>query len=217
MRRFGVICIAVLLGCGGRPQESAQPDPPLTVVFAGDSLTQQWQWYWKDTMPQTYLNYTDEGVGGNTSGLLLARYQHDILASDARVVHILIGTNDSVGDIRNNSIPLEVTEHNITQMVSAAKARFHLKEVVIGTVPPVTAQFPQSALINDHVRELNQWIRQFGVQWKIPVADYYSVLEQDGYLNPTYCIDGRVHLNKAGYEVISPLTLAAFNEIPSAP
>ena len=46
-------------------------------------------------MPSMYVNFIDAGVGGDTSAALLGRYKKDILSSPARIVHLLIGTNDS--------------------------------------------------------------------------------------------------------------------------
>jgi len=206
-----LLCIEA--GCGGQSTDySPPPMPPPIVVFAGDSLTQQMQWYWSDTLPSMYVNFIDAGVGGNTSAALLARYKKDVLSSPARVVHLLIGTNDSFDDVQYNSIPLAVTEGNIAKMAFACRTRFRPRRVIIGTVPPIVRQYPQSELINNHIRELNAWIKLFAAQYKFAVADYYSALEQDDFLNPAYCIDGRVHLNRAGYEAIAPITLQALAE-----
>jgi len=208
---IALLCIEA--GCVGRSTDySPPPTPPPIVVFAGDSLTQQMQWYWSETLPSMYVNFIDAGVGGNTSAALLARYKKDVLSSPARVVHLLIGTNDSFDDVQYNSIPLAVTEGNIAKMAFACRTRFRPRRVIIGTVPPIVRQYPQSELINNHIRELNAWIKLFAAQYKFAVADYYSALEQDDFLNPAYCIDGRVHLNRAGYEAIAPITLQALAE-----
>ena len=141
-----LLCIEA--GCGGQSTDySSRPAPPPIVVFAGDSLTQQMQFYWSDTLPSMYVNFIDAGVGGDTSAALLGRYKKDILSSPARIVHLLIGTNDSFDDVQYNSIPLAVTEDNIAKMAFACLTRFRPRRVIIGTVPPIVRQYPQSELI----------------------------------------------------------------------
>ena len=193
MAQVSVLIMAVLMlaGCGGSPK------PVPTVVFAGDSLTQQWQWYWGKP-----FGFTDMGVGGNTSIALQKRFP-SILEANANTVHIWIGTNDAFDDVQYQTVPLEVTERNISAMVAAA--RDSGKSVIVGTTPPVMVNVPQAEEINQHIREENAWIRSQG----FTVADYYSALELDGSLNPAYCRDGRVHLNRAAYEAMAPILQTA--------
>ena len=195
------VLLVSTLNCGGSPR---------TVVFAGDSLTYNMQGYWQQTMPGDSRYFINEGVNGNTSVDLLARFQKDVVSQNATVVHILIGTNDSFDDIKYGSIPLEVTEQNISSMITMAQAA--RKRVVLATVPPTMLNYPDAATAiatNQHIRLLNDWIRSEAAAQKLGLADYYAVLVDNGYLNPAYCIDGHVHLNELGYQQMAPLTLRA--------
>lgn len=193
---------------------SCGDSPPATVVFAGDSLTFYMQNYWQETMPASYRYYIDEGINGNTSTALLARFEADVLSKRAAVVHILIGTNDTFDDVEHGTLPLEVTEQNIVSMVTMARAAG--KRVILATVPPTTSTYPDPSTaiaVNARIELLNSWIRSEAAANGLGLADYYPALLNHGFLDPQYCIDGHVHLNRLGYEKIAPLTLQAIARV----
>jgi len=185
------------------------PLPGEKVVFAGDSLTARWGKYWPRVFPETFRDYVDAGVEGNTSEALLQRFSSTVLSAQPDVVHILIGTNDSFSAVNYGTPRLEVTEGNIAQMSILAQAQG--VKVVLGTVPPFAREEPASTALNNHVRSLNRWIRGFAASHGFGLVDYYILLERDGYLRPEMCIDRRVHLTALAYETISPQTLAVLN------
>jgi lysophospholipase L1-like esterase len=196
-----IVLLMSTLSCGG-----SSP----TVVFAGDSLTYNMQGYWQQTMPLSARYFINEGIDGDTSAALLARFRTDVISQKASVVHILIGTNDSFDDIKYGNFPPEVTERNIISMITLAQASG--KRVILATIPPTMPDYPDpstATAVNAHIRVLNDWIRsQTGANGPV-LADYYPVLVDSGFLNPAYCIDGHVHLNELGYEQMAPVTLQA--------
>lgn len=183
---------------------------PPHVVFAGDSLTYYMQAYWQQTMPVNAQYFIDEGVNGNTSAALLARFAQDVISQNAPTVHIMIGTNDIFDDVEYGGIPLETTEQNIISMIRMSQAAG--KRVILATIPPTMPDYPDPSTatsVNAHIRVLNDWIRSRSSANELVLADYYPVLVDDGFLNPAYCIDGHVHLNEQGYQQMAPLTLRA--------
>jgi len=75
------------------------------VVFAGDSITQNWG----DDLGGSFadLKVANRGIGGDTTRGVLVRLSHDVLRLQPRAVVILAGTNDielqvDVGTIAGN-------------------------------------------------------------------------------------------------------------------
>jgi lysophospholipase L1-like esterase len=201
-----VLC-SLLIACGGAgnqptPQtatastiQTATPPKQLnTVVFLGDSLTLMWD------LP-TYFpgqQYTSKGIGGNTTGQMLARFDTDVVALHPDAVMIWGGTNNiSIG-------PIELVEEDLQAMYEKARAA--------GIVPiacTVTPRRLNLASSNPYIVQVNTWIRGYGAAHGITVADYYPVVvDSNGELRSDFALDG-VHFNAAGYSAISPVAAQA--------
>jgi len=72
-------------------------------VMAGDSITAQRlhtnyiEAYYRTRYPQLTLHFRNSGVGGNTTGTVLARFDYDIAAWKPTIVSIELGMNDAGG------------------------------------------------------------------------------------------------------------------------
>ena len=80
-----------------------------TIVCHGDSLTEGADLEKSYTWPQLVENkikvtVLNRGIGGDTSGGLLARFQHDVVQNKPDLVVILGGTNDLWWDLDINLI-----------------------------------------------------------------------------------------------------------------
>src|ERR1700733_1514325 len=91
MKSFYSLALVVMIaGCGtNRINQTNQ-----TVVFMGDSITYIWGLSSVSPAFQQHPSWIDAGVGGNTSGEMVARFQQDVIAKLPSVVAILAGTND---------------------------------------------------------------------------------------------------------------------------
>ena len=80
-----------------------------TIVCHGDSLTEGADLEKSYTWPQLVENKVkvtvlNRGIGGDTSGGLLARFQQDVVQNKPDLVVILSGTNDLWWDLDINLI-----------------------------------------------------------------------------------------------------------------
>lgn len=180
-------------GCGGGSIQQASLPTRLNVVFIGDSLTARWDL-------ETYFPgkaYVNKGVSGETSTQVLARFQADVIALHPDEVLILIGIND----IMRGTL-LDTVESNISAMVSAAKSA-GIKPIVC-TVLPVG---PSIAAYNTQIVMLDTWIRS----QQVTVSDYYSAIQQGGMLPSALTIGDDLHVNAAGYTVMSGVVSQVIN------
>lgn len=92
---------------------SQAAEPALTIkdndvwVMAGDSITAQRQhsnyieaWY-RTHYPKLNLHFRNSGIGGNTTGSVLARFDYDVAAWKPTIVSIELGMNDVGGQQEN--------------------------------------------------------------------------------------------------------------------
>jgi lysophospholipase L1-like esterase len=100
IRGLAVLCVASMSawGSGATTGVTAHPakpasDPP-SVVFIGDSITAIWGGGQEGPQFAEHPNWIDQGIGGQTSNQVLARFQADVVDLHPEMVHILIGTND---------------------------------------------------------------------------------------------------------------------------
>jgi lysophospholipase L1-like esterase len=203
------MCIFFASGCG------TATDVVATTMFVGDSITQLWDGT-SSGQANAFLFYdwVDEGVGGSTSGQILAELETH-LTKGVLAVHILAGTNDVYPGWQ-----LSVTSQNIEEMVSIARRNHSC--VVLGTIPPwgpgsVADQADSSEERFDRISELNAWITAYGAVNAIPVIDYHAALvaaNGQNYANGLSA-DG-VHPNAAGFAIMTPLAEATLGMLLSA-
>jgi len=148
----------------------------------------------------------NHGLPGDTTGHMLARFNHDVVEVQPRVVVILGGIND-LGET-----PQPAIEHNLAAMAEIAQR--HKICVVLATLPP-TGQFDPglpsapSTYGHDKIAALNAWIKDFAAQQHYALADYHSPLADHlGFYRPGLTADG-VHPTAAGYALMEPLLRSA--------
>lgn len=155
-----------------------------TVVFLGDSITQNGDW--ASWFPE--VTTVNLGVGGDTTDDLLLRLDAVI---DARpdAILLLIGTND-LGTRRS----VEHLVRNIQLML------VQLRRELPGTRMLVQSILPRAREFADRVQEANIHLRQFAATVHAQYLDLWPAFaEHDGEINPAYS-DDRLHLTVAGYE-----------------
>lgn len=155
-----------------------------TVVFLGDSLTQDGAWgeWFPD---QKVINF---GVGGNTTDDVLARLD-DVVAVKPDEIVLLIGTND-LG-----------TRHTVEHLVRNIETIcVTLRRELPGSRMLVQSIMPRGREYAHRIQEANIHLRQFSSTVKAQFLDLWPTLAlEDGELNPAFTED-RLHLNPAGYE-----------------
>jgi lysophospholipase L1-like esterase len=180
------------------------------VVFFGDSITEYW--HLNEYFPLMSL-YINRGVAGDTTPWMLNRFQTGVIDLHPKVVVILAGTNDIAGFA--GPVSSEQTRDNLAGM--ARWAGDNGIRVVLASVLPVndiTLDPEGHPYINTDRRPparilaLNQLIRTYAEQNRIPYLDYHSAMvDNDGFMSAGLTYDG-LHPTAEGYAVMTPLTLS---------
>lgn len=168
-----------------------------TVVFMGNSITD----CWADSVPAFFTNnnFVGRGISGQVSSQMLVRFQEDVINLQPKAVVICCGTNDIA--LNNGHISLEHILQNIQSMCELA--RYHkIKPIVCSLLPAKAFKWRPDLKPADDIRKLNEMIKAYAKENKIPYVDYHSALsDEEGGLPLEYSKDG-VHPNAAGYAVM---------------
>lgn len=176
------------------------------AVFIGDSITE----WWLPNSPALFASgVVNRGIAGQTSPQMLVRFTQDVVRLRPRVVHIMAGTNDLLG----NTGPTSAEEYvnTITAMTDIARANGIA--VVIGSVLPTSgAPWKPEYRPVAQIEALNRWLREFAKARGFGFADYYAAMVgEGGAMKPGLASDG-VHPTPAGYAVMEPIAKAAIAE-----
>ena len=178
------------------------------VVFMGNSITD----CWADTVPSFFAdnNFVGRGISGQVSSQMLVRFQEDVISLHPKVVVICCGTNDIAQN--NGYISLEHILHNIKSMCQLARAN-KIKPVVCSTLPAKGFKWrPDMKPANDIIR-LNEMIKAYAQENKIPYVDYHSALkDEENGLPRKYSKDG-VHPNAQGYAVMESVIMPVLKKV----
>ena len=178
------------------------------VVFMGNSITD----CWADTVPAFFAenNFVGRGISGQVSSQMLVRFQEDVINLHPKVVVICCGTNDIAQN--NGPISLEHILHNIKSMCQLARAN-KIKPVVYSTLPAKGFKWrPEMKPAND-ILQLNEMIKAYAKENKIPYVDYHSALkDEENGLPKKYSKDG-VHPNAQGYAVMESVILPILKKV----
>ncbi len=173
------------------------------VVFAGDSITDNWI----GADPGLFTHgIVDRGIGGQTTPQLLVRFRRDVVDLHPQAVHLMIGTNDIAGN--TGAATIETVEGNIASMAELARA--HGIKVILASIPPAAA-FPwaRDKRPAPQIAALNTWIAGYATREGFVYVDYHPVLATpEGGMRPGLASDG-VHPTPAGYAAMRPLAEAA--------
>jgi lysophospholipase L1-like esterase len=180
---------------------AAEPAPYAGVVFIGDSIT--WRWDTNEEFPGS----ANEGIGGQTSQQMQARFKTDVLSKKPKVVVICAGTND----IRYQA---DTRMLWVDEMVEAAEAD---GAKVIVCILPYNTGWDVNFMTNAWGQELyNEWNAEITAGAK---AYGYTLVN---YRKPTQLPDGLqnkalfnadgTHPNAAGYVVLSATLRPALDE-----
>jgi len=179
------------------------------VVFMGDSITDGWR---LNEYYGSSRDFVNRGISGQISEQILGRMQADAVNLQPRLVVVLAGTNDLARGIAVSAI-----EDNLSMMADVALA--HQIEPLFASLLPVSDYHkdvnPQYAQTTRRpparIVELNNWLKSFCQQRRLPYIDYYSALvDQAGYLQADTSDDG-LHPNAKGYRIMAPIALAAID------
>jgi lysophospholipase L1-like esterase len=175
-----------------RSEFDALPRLDCDVLFIGDSITEGG--LWNEWFPQ--ITTANRGIAGETSGEVAKRLE--TFDGQARLVFLLIGTNDLALGVRQTEIVANVRRilHRLGTVMPDAR-------VVVQSVTPRESQWRPA------IESLNVSLRDESANMGATYLELWPSLGgADGAIDPRYSFD-RLHLNGEGYrawvESISPL------------
>ena len=179
-----------------------------TIVFHGDSLTEasdidkNYSW---PTLIENRLNVRiiNSGIGGDTSGGLLARFYPDVVQHGPDMVVILGGTNDLWWDLEVNLI-----QANIFAMT--CQAEFHKITPIVGLpLPLLTANLQRQEMMApiagwpkcvQKLADLAAALTASAQESDIALLDFYHpFIGQNGEPISEYYLEDGLHPNKQGH------------------
>lgn len=170
-----------------------------TVLFLGDSITQDWQ---SEELFKANSKWINLGRGGTTANGAAYRICGEVIPLNPSVVHVMYGTNDIAQKAGARS--LDQIAGDLAQITLSLRA-YHIR-VVLGSVLP-TSEFPWHKGLQPapKVIALNAWLRSFAASHCLVYADYWSSMaNSDGGLRNEFSNDG-VHPNSRGYTAMAPI------------
>jgi acetyl esterase/lipase/lysophospholipase L1-like esterase len=170
------------------------------IVFFGNSITENWTRFDKDFFEKN--NFVGRGIGGQTTSQMLVRFRSDVVNLKPSAVVILAGTND----IAENTGPISVEDifGNIISMVEIAEAN-NIKPLLCSVLPVFQYSWNKTISPVEKISKLNQMIKKYAEENKIPYIDYYTRFVDDrGGFPQQYSPDG-VHPNLEGYKVMEQM------------
>jgi lysophospholipase L1-like esterase len=130
----------------------------------------------------------NDGVSGQRSDEVLARFATTVLNHGYRRVIILCGTNDILQNVPNLTTELPANLKAMADIATSAGI-----EVVLSKLPPAN----NGTDLNPQVTAANNAIAQMAAQNGYLIVDYYTPL----FGHPEDFIDG-IHPNPAGYTIM---------------
>lgn len=189
----------------------------MTIVCLGDSLTHGYKVKQRETWPSLVsrtlnIEVVNQGINGDTTGGMLARFYADVIAVKPSHVIIMGGGNDFIW-----GVPITVVEANLAAMVQ--QAVHHSIIPMVGVPLPIAVAKAQQFWpfvnnfleVNKSLEELRTWIFSFAKNFSLTIVDFYQcfVDGQNAVLPDLYC-DG-LHPTPTGNELMSGVVLK--NEI----
>lgn len=160
---------------------------------------------WAD-MPNHSIRYLNSATSGNTSGMLLARFEEEVLSYQPAYVFIMIGINDvwrhfDGGALKEEPISVEQTIGNMETMIEKTQKS--------GAVPVILSPFFLETDKKDRMRmmcdRINAGYRTLAEKYHIGYIDIQS--ELDAYVQAvgsSYLLSGdRVHPKALGCALIA--------------
>lgn len=222
------LMVAVLSLAGGA-QASANPLPEKhgvtatttagsSIVILGASYARSWPV--KQLAERPVIN---RGVAGQETHELLARFEKDVVTERPAVVIIWGFINDI---FRSSPEALaarkEAIKQNVTQMVELARRNGIQPVLATEVTMRDKASWADTAMswigramgkrsyadnINEHVQEINAWIRDYAKQQTIPLLDLQPVLaDANGLRKKEYAKKDGSHLTEAAYGALTRYT-----------
>lgn len=184
-----------------------------TIACMGDSVTAGSPYYKNVTTPpnkyqdiyawtstvrnELNINVINKGIGGQTTGEMLARFDNDVINSNPDYCIIEGGINDVLQV--DKYVPFYKTQINIQSMI--AKCQMHNIIPILATPIPTRQSNSFSDYQHSEIDVIRNWLTEYGKLVNITVIDFYNPLIQNitGNVIMSLISDG-LHPNLEGYK-----------------
>lgn len=181
-------------------------EKPCTLLFVGDSLTEQWEFVGKKQWSEFFipLNAVNFGVSGDRTEHVLWRFNDTKLATTTppKVCILTIGTNN-IGTWKGEQTAKETTQ-GVEKIARTLLEKFPQTHLIIVDMPPYDAD-PKSPCRLLGI-ELNKEVRKL----RLPRTSFLSInkelLASTGEHKKELFVDN-VHLSSQGYTVWAKILL----------
>jgi lysophospholipase L1-like esterase len=186
-----------------------------TMVCHGDSLTEGSDLNPNYTWPrlvenQVNVKVINSGIGGDTSGGLLARFSPDVLRHKPDMVLIMGGTNDLWWDLDINLIQANI-------FAITCQAEYHSIVPVVGLPLPLYMEniWQQKMMApiggwENCVQQLDRLVEALATsatESEITTLDFYHLfLDAKGAVQGNYFLEDGLHPNKDGHLLMASKT-----------
>ena len=179
----------------------------IKIAAIGDSVTNGYPYdpalSWLNLTARRFnIDYINQGVNGDTTDVMLSRFDHDVLKYKPSHIIIMGGTNDAYA-----SIIADQVINNIREMVGLAVQN---NIIPILGLPIPCNDLAQEKLLGQYREEM----RQFAVGNNIEVIDFHKIMVDDSGVNikcGLHC-DG-VHPSTNGYEAMAEIAAKTFVKV----
>jgi lysophospholipase L1-like esterase len=174
---------------------------------------------WKSPAIEGHV-VVNRGVGGEETSQMSARFQRDVVAQRPAAVLIWGHINNlhraPNGDLRAAEL---LAQSDYTRMVEMARSagievwlatEVTLSEAVtwpdraVALLNRVRGRHGYNARVNDHVRSLNAWLRDFAAQKRVRLIDLELALDGGrGFRRVEYSDADGSHISPAGYAALT--------------
>ncbi len=179
------------------------------AIMMGNSITE----IWYNTRGSFFgnNNIISAGIGGQTSGQMLERFEVDVVRKSPKAVSILCGINDiaqNQGYVSNEKIC-----ENIKAMASLA-SQAGIRVILCSVLPSKKIGW-NTSVGNPAplVADLNIKIKNLALANGYSYLDYYSVLVDDKGGLPSHLTTDEVHVTDACYEIMESMYLQKLKEV----
>ena len=194
-----------------------QNDDPLVIIGAS---------YAKDWQIDRYrgIRIINKGVSGDTTVQMLDRFQRDVLDEDPSAViiwgfinNIFRSPRENIDDTINKSkdhlkkmatLAVDAGTYPIMATEVTIRPPTGIKEFLLGTIGKWRGKQSYQDYVNEHVRSVNQWIRDYTREEGYVLLDLESVLtDGSGMRAKEYATSDGSHISEIGYDRLNAYIL----------
>lgn len=176
-----------------------------TVVFMGDSITEEWLIYNKKFFEDN--DFKNCGISGQVTRQMLNRFRKDVIEQGPRLVVLSGGTNDIA-----NEIDWSKTKTNITEMAKMASEN-NINVAICSIHPVYRYPWNQTITPTELIPKYNDELKEICDQNNYYYVDYFSKMVADnGGMLHDLTTDG-VHCNKDGYSIMEQVIKPIIDDI----